>query len=276
MDYTINQIIDYFAKASIEYVDSITNQILPHQTDGNRLTAQGVSGIVIPLSGSGYFSFNGTTYKMKEGTIVHAGPQMDLAIETIGDKPWEYAVIHYKTLRYASFDLHNKDFPIQVRQTAKIKEYVYQLIKYSAEPGSFAAFQVKVIFYNLVKEMLEQAKRHFDEKNTSIIPRAITFIQEHYADDFSIAELAEMFHIERRRFSELFEQHIGLTPIQYITEYRIRAAREMLRINQHSIAEIAEMVGYQDHFYFSRVFKKHVGMSPSQYKKYIVENCIYI
>ena len=50
----------------------------------------------------------------------------------------------------------------------------------------------------------------------------------------------------------------------------------MLRVGNHSIAEIAEKVGYQDHFYFSRVFKKHVGMSPSKYRKYMVEKCIYI
>lgn len=41
MDYTINQIVDYFAKSSIEFVDIITNQVLPHHTNGNRTTARG-------------------------------------------------------------------------------------------------------------------------------------------------------------------------------------------------------------------------------------------
>lgn len=276
MDYTINQIVDYFAKSSIEYVNIITNKVLPYQTNGNRTTAPGVSGIVIPLSGSANFSFNKTIYKMKECTIVHAGSQMNIEIETIGEKPWEYAVIHYKTFHNAPLDLKNKDFETRVMQMDKIKEYVYQLIKYSSEPGSFSIFQVKVIFINLIKEILEQSKKHLDDKNTMIIPKAIAFIHENFAEEFSIAELAEMLGIERRRFSELFEQYKGLSPIQYITEYRIRIAREMLRVGQHSIAEIAEKVGYQDHFYFSRVFKKHVGMSPSKYRKYMEENCIYI
>lgn len=276
MDYTINQIVDYFAKSSIEFVDIITNQVLPQHTNGNRTTARGVSGIVIPLSGSANFSFNQTVYKMKECTIVHAGSQMNIEIETIGEKPWEYAVIHYKTLHNAPLDLKNIDFAAKVMQMDKIKEYVYQLIKYSSEPGSFSTFQVKVIFYNLIKEILEQAKKHMDDKNTMIIPKAIAFIHENYAEGFSIAELASLLGMERRRFSELFEQHKGLSPIQYITEYRIRIAREMLRVGKHSIAEIAEKVGYQDHFYFSRVFKKHVGMSPSKYRKYMEEKCIYI
>ncbi|MCH1627497.1 helix-turn-helix domain-containing protein [Ferdinandcohnia quinoae] len=276
MNYTVNQIIDYFAKSSFEYVNIITNQILPQQRDGNRTTAYGVSGIVIPLSGKANFSFNETTYKMQENMIVHAGSQMNLEIETIGDKPWEYVVIHYKTLHNAPFNLKNKDFSINIKQMVKIKDFVYQLIKFSSEPGSFATFQVKVIFLNLVKEILEQAKKHVEEKNSSIIPKAIAFIQENYAKDFSIGELAERLRIERRRFSELFEQHIGLSPIQYLTEYRIHNARELLRLGHYSIAEVAEMTGYQDSFYFSRVFKKHVGMSPSKYRKYIEENSIFI
>ncbi|MBP2242103.1 AraC-like DNA-binding protein [Cytobacillus eiseniae] len=275
MDYTINQIIDYYADASIEYVNIITNQILPYKTDGNRSTASGISGIVIPLSGSANFSLNNTRYAMKEGTIVHAGSQMKLKIETVGDKPWEYAVVHYKTLYHASVRLDDEHFQIKIKHMAKIKDYVYQLIKFSSEPGSMARIQVKVTFFNLVNEILLQAKHHVDDKNTSVISKAISFMKENYADEFSIAELAEMLQIERRRFSELFEQHTGLSPIQYLTEYRIRMARELLRISQHSIAEIGELVGYQDNFYFSRVFKKQVGMSPLKYKKYLEENDIY-
>ena len=275
MDYTINQVIDYFAKSSIEYVNVITNQLLPGETDGNRTTAAGVSGIVIPLSGNAHFSFNDTAYVLEEGILVHAGSQMKLEIQPRGNKPSEYAVIHYRTLQEAPVDLKDTDFAITVKQMGRIKDYVYQLIKSSSEPGSFADFQAKMIFINLLNEILIQAKKQSDEKNTSIIPKAINFIQENYADDFSISELANMFHMERRRFTELFEQHTGLTPIKYVTEYRIRHARELLRADEHSIAEIAELVGYQDNFYFSRVFKKQTGMSPSQYKKYLEENYIY-
>nr|WP_106781987.1 AraC family transcriptional regulator [Lysinibacillus timonensis] len=275
MEYSLNQIIDYYATSSIEFVNIITNQILPNHTDGNRTTANGVSGIVIPLSGCANFYLNDRRYVIREGTIVHAGSKMNLKIETAGDRPLEYAVVHYRTLHNGTLSLKNRDFQINIKYMAKIKEYIYKLIKFTSEPGNMAKLQVKVIFLNLVKEIISQAKIHIEDKNSPIITKAIAFIQENYADHISIAELAEMLDIERRRFSELFEQHSGLSPIQYLTEYRIRVARELLRIGHYSIGDIAYLVGYQDHFYFSRVFKKHVGMSPSKYKKYLEENNIY-
>jgi AraC-like DNA-binding protein len=59
--------------------------------------------------------------------------------------------------------------------------------------------------------------------------------------------------------------NVGKSPIDYLTEYRINEACNLLRSSNLSIAEVAISVGFFDQFYFSRVFKKAVGMPPSKY-----------
>ena len=276
MEYKINQIIDYYSKSSLEFVNMFVSKTIPKQVDGNRTTAIGVSGLVIPLSGIANFSLKGEKYVMNEGTILHAGSQMPLEIVTVGDIPWEYAVIHYRTLVNSPLDLKNEHFQIKVKHMALIKEYVLKLLKYHTEPGNLSKFQSKVIFMELLKEIIIQSKKYYDDTNSFIIPKAINFIQENYNESFTIEELAKLLKIERRRFSELFEQHVGLTPIQYLTEYRILIAKEHLRLREYSVAEVADLVGYQDSFYFSRVFKKYVGMSPKQYQKNCKDNFVIV
>ena len=58
---------------------------------------------------------------------------------------------------------------------------------------------------------------------------------------------------------------MGQSPIDYLTDYRIREACNLLCNSQLSIAEIAVSVGFFDQFYFSRVFKKAKGVPPSKY-----------
>jgi len=67
-----------------------------------------------------------------------------------------------------------------------------------------------------------------------------------------------------------------MNPSKYITEYRIRRAKDLLEYGGIPVAEIAECVGYVDCFYFSRVFKKCTGLSPSAYRKLKIEEAKYV
>ena len=63
----------------------------------------------------------------------------------------------------------------------------------------------------------------------------------------------------------VFINNVGQSPIDYLTNYRIGEACNLLRSSSLSIAEIAVSVGFFDQFYFSRVFKKLKGVPPSRY-----------
>ncbi len=93
------------------------------------------------------------------------------------------------------------------------------------------------------------------------------YIYLYYGRSLTVKELADVASLSVSRFSSLFKQTFGLYPLQYIINYRLKRACDLLLHTQYSISAIAEMVGFEDPLYFSRAFKKQMGMSPSHYRR---------
>lgn len=97
--------------------------------------------------------------------------------------------------------------------------------------------------------------------------RAIEYVQEHYADqNLSIETICSYLNVSAAYFSTIFKKETGKTFINYLTDYRMEEALELLMTQNEKTYIIAEKVGYSDPNYFSYAFKKQFGMSPSKYK----------
>lgn len=98
-----------------------------------------------------------------------------------------------------------------------------------------------------------------------------SMIISNYAQcDFALDESirAMPFHYDYLR--KLFKKEMGVTPLEYMTNLRMKKAETMLTAmwsNDYSVAEIGELCGFEDALYFSRVFKKKFGCSPSVFAK---------
>lgn len=87
------------------------------------------------------------------------------------------------------------------------------------------------------------------------------------SEDLPISRYAEECHLSESRFTHLFHEVIGKSPIAYLTEARIRRAEELLYDTALPISAVAEAVGVKSPYYFSRFFKKHTGLSPTEFRK---------
>ncbi|MBO4882082.1 MAG: helix-turn-helix transcriptional regulator, partial [Lachnospiraceae bacterium] len=94
-------------------------------------------------------------------------------------------------------------------------------------------------------------------------------IRDHYMEDISLTSLAAKYNVSMGRLSKMIKDHLQLNFSDYIASLRIQRAKELLSDETLSIQEIAEIVGYNDYFYFTKVFKKIEGISPSKYRKEI-------
>ncbi|MEB9892173.1 helix-turn-helix domain-containing protein, partial [Bacillus cereus] len=93
------------------------------------------------------------------------------------------------------------------------------------------------------------------------------YVEQHYNEDLSLQDMAERFYVSREYISRKFKQQFGINLSDYWTGIRIEKAKRLL-LNPHlRIAQVGEMVGYQDEKYFSKVFKKVEGVSPNLYRK---------
>lgn len=106
------------------------------------------------------------------------------------------------------------------------------------------------------------------QRERNIIHDIVDYIERHYHKDISLQHIADRFFLSREYISRKFKQELSENISDFITRVRLGKAKQLLKNPDLRIADIAEMVGYQDEKYFSKVFKKNVGHSPTVYRKH--------
>ena len=97
--------------------------------------------------------------------------------------------------------------------------------------------------------------------------RAKSYMEDNYAYDIHISDVALHACLERSYLYRLFMRHEGCSPMEYLTHLRLSHARGMLKEDSLSISEIAAAVGFFDASHFSKAFLKKYGTSPGEYRK---------
>lgn len=116
-------------------------------------------------------------------------------------------------------------------------------------------------------KMQRQVLSERQDTTKSFVTRAMEYVKEHYADqELSIETICGHLNVSAAYFSTVFKKETGKTFINYLTDYRMEVAVELLLTQNEKTYVIAEKVGYSDPNYFSYVFKKQFGMAPSKYK----------
>ena len=96
-------------------------------------------------------------------------------------------------------------------------------------------------------------------------------VMEYVASNFhrplSLAELAEVASLSRAHFSTMFRRTTGQSPFSFLRRYRLQRAKELLRDERMTVADVAAAVGIPDPYYFSRAFRRAEGVSPRQYRQ---------
>ncbi|MCU6708829.1 response regulator [Paenibacillus sp. J5C_2022] len=92
-------------------------------------------------------------------------------------------------------------------------------------------------------------------------------IHNEYMNDLSMVDIAEKLGFNSTYLSRLFKQESNMGFVQYLTEYRLCIAVQLMKKRRFSMTEIARQVGYTDYKHFRKVFKQYKGMSPSDFVK---------
>lgn len=94
------------------------------------------------------------------------------------------------------------------------------------------------------------------------LARALDAMHRHPGRPWSVASLAREAAMSRTAFSVAFSERVGVPPIRYLTELRLRLADRMLRDGGLSVTEVAERAGYGDETSFRRAFSRFFGVGP--------------
>ncbi|MGG1516293.1 AraC family transcriptional regulator [Paenibacillus oryzisoli] len=106
-----------------------------------------------------------------------------------------------------------------------------------------------------------------DSRFTSVKLRLMSEVQKyiaaHYREPIRIEELAQLVDRAPNYVTQSFKEVMGLTPISYLHQVRVHAARDLILNTRMTIREVSDYLGYSDQAHFNRVFKKMMGYPPS-------------
>lgn len=92
------------------------------------------------------------------------------------------------------------------------------------------------------------------------------YILKNYQEPINLTDMASSLGYSLSYLTKIFIKNTGLSPVRYIRDFRINAAKQLLRNPQIPINIIGKKIGYADPFHFSKMFKQAVGISPSEYR----------
>ena len=227
------------------------------------------------VSGKGRYICNGKTYNLKSGDMFLIKPSQVVHYIADENDPWEYYWVGFNGT-YAQKVVSNLPFKDNMpvyspKDYEACKEYLYQIYANSGNTMSHSTAMIGYMYLFLAKLIEESSLLSPAPSVTqsSYVIEAIKYIQFNYSNDISVDDIASAVGISRSHLYRVFVSNLDQSPIDYLTEYRINEACNLIKNTNLSISQIAVSVGFFDQFYFSRVFKKIKNVPPSKYLRSI-------
>lgn len=260
----INTLISHMSKSTFKVVT--VNKYKIDAGSSGMYTTKDFAGIIFPISGSAEFKINGSPYIIREGYILHGCANSEMFKRVIGDESWEYILILYEIFNEPNdLKICDEHFELNIGDSAIIKELLYKIYETNKRPEDMAIFETNTLFRHILKEVFLRCKSHSNDIEM-LYNMALEHIQYNYMNEISVNDIAEVVKINENRLLYIFKKYCGIGIKEYIVNFRINVAKELLSTTDMKVNEIAMKVGYQDQFYFSRIFKSRCGVSPLKYR----------
>lgn len=128
--------------------------------------------------------------------------------------------------------------------------------------------QISVLHDRALKDFVNAVKHQKDSPPYSkAVRKAITYMRSHMQEKVSLERLAAVAGLSSGRFSHLFQEETGESPMTFLRKERMETAKTMLLYSEYKISEISTILGFSSESHFIKVFREYTGMSPGKFKK---------
>ena len=188
-------------------------------------------------------------------------------------EPWEYTWVEFDGLRVKhALELAGltPDQPVYNARFSSLGEQMRDEMLYivrHSEESSLHLIGHLYLFLDLLTRSASGAKKLGGNKMRDYyIREAIAYIENNYQYDISVEDIADSIGLNRSYLGKIFRNAVGHAPQQFLMQYRMVKATELLMLTQLSINEIGAAVGYPNQMRFSRAFKTVYGVSPRDWR----------
>ena len=230
------------------------------------------------ISGTGRLLANDSKGQTKEYQI-HSGQGFMIfprQINTyIADErlPWEYVWLEFDGMRVREVIETaglSPDHPVYHASYKDLRENMKDEMLYIAEHGSESPFHLIGHLYLFIDYLTRSAASTRLASTVKVrdfyIKEALNFIEQNFQNDISIEQMATFCGLNRTYFGRIFKETVGKSPQQFLLNYRMVKAAELLKLTDLSVSDIGNAVGYPNQLHFSRAFKNVYGLSPREWR----------
>ena len=233
------------------------------------------------VSGGADFLLGGRPHRLEPGAVLLAPPQVPQEGRHDPTHPLRVYAVHFAARLYGLLDVPILyRLPVTLRPEPAHMALLVEAARRalgefaSGAPGYALAVNAECsrILAMLWREVVAHDPGRLSEcwERTDEIARlipAIQLIQARYTHNLTLQDLAQTVPFHPAYFSTYFKRVVGVSPMRYLTRYRLDRARELLLSTDRTIADIAAVTGHRDASYFGRVFRLAAGARPGEYRK---------
>lgn len=233
--------------------------------------------LIVICNGSGNLVLDHRERSLKVGTVYVCEPKHTYGIKVIeqGLEAYLFRFDIYqdmdRTEREARVirieELFGEEREIQVRSASKLISQCGNVYKSWHTPGEISQFRSQIDFMELFYHAVIDSQRSAVRNSSEALALTKEYIEERFHENVTIERLASLASLSSKYYVDLYKKTYGISAMEYLSQVRIKRAKNLMARTGGRVRDIAEQVGYHDEFYFSRKFKQQVGVSPKDYMK---------
>lgn len=237
----------------------------------SQLHAHTCSEMFFITGGNGAFLIREDSFPVAINDLVVVDPGVRHTETSQNGSPMEYVVLGLEGLKSAPGDSGYALFHLFAEDA--VSSCLRTLIQESREPRPGC----DEICQRLLEVILLRLRRRDDFALSGGAPAVSgtsrecnlvrQYIDNHFKENLTLDQLAGLVHINKYYLSHAFRKEFDTSPISYLISRRIRESRFLLAETDHTLSQIAQILGFSSLSYFSQCFRRVEGISPMEYRK---------
>ena len=186
--------------------------------------------------------------------------------------PWSYLWVGFGGTEAQRFvrdlGLNSRQLTCECEYGEELKEIVFEMLHHTRSTAENLYYlQGKLYqFFSVLARGIEIQQYSNDTKESIHVQEAIAYIKNYYSQKITVEDIANYLALNRSYLYTIFMNSLGISPKDFLTEFRISRGKEQLALTDLSVEEIAVSCGYRNSLAFGKVFKQKMGITPTQYR----------
>lgn len=260
-----------FAKAHFYYLNSATQMTtsFPFYIECNPFNNY---FILYTTEGEGKLTYDGQTYHLCPYTIIFIDCNKPFRLDLYKSSHWNFIFFLFNgssTPAYFEKYYESNHCLLDLSPASNIPLVINKLLQCSKYTSPDSDYIISKLITDLLTELILAKDNSLS--NTDNLPKYLIQIKAlfdaNYKEHFNLDELARTYNVSKYKIIRDFTTYLNNSPINYLIEKRITAAKKLLLETDYPIYEIASLVGIDNINHFTNLFKKSTHLTPNKYRR---------